>query len=541
MYEASSDKHGKSKAEKNESVLFYYVKTHYELITGIVMEESYDPNVLSGQCKKIWKWYDGMYSFGTTEPKGKSKSVNRTTDEISYSFHFPYGRAQFEKNLIDADDISPEVIEHMAVAFGFSIDECNDCLRRYGYLPLHAKNIHNLAIYSVLVTLKGNVNKYALRLVKQRYFKACDIIKKDTSSKKRESEDFKDTKLLEKEVFNKNIILDENNLFEYIRKNKAYLNWRHGALLDEHGRIIDVLLLLYVNIAQKKGSINTWKVWSDAELQYSLFSIFGEFFRKKGEHRKESGEFSWGTFKADLLDRIHTDGKKMSRENRHPTREVMIFLWLYVELFRGTARIPCPNDYALQFAEKYRSTVEIPNNKDYILLDIRKLLFDGDIILKEMIYDPKADRLRHADAHTVSTSNNAYTVIFDGKDCKAFINSKLMKFGYYPLSRSLSKLDSFLINIMSNIKILRSCVNGEYSYFLSTEEIGRPAKIYLGENVVKRLYESDDRSIRRDSLKVPVPLIVFREMLQKYTSTLQYRDGSRDTSTDMSFRLYEQL
>ena len=539
MYEAGSDARGSIKTEKKESALFTYIKKHYRSLVGYPMEESGDPNVLSGQCKMIWRWYDEMYSFDTTEPKGKSKSVNRATDEISYSFHFPYGRIQFEKNLINTDDVSPETIEHMAVAFGFSVNECNDCLRKYGYLPLHAKNIHNLAVYSILVALNGNVNKDALRLVKERYFKACGIITHVSASGKKSASEYKDTKILEKEIFNSDIA-DEKKLFDYIRKNKAYLNWRHGALLNEHGKILNVLLLLYVKGDSKKASVDTWGVWSENELRYSLFSIYRDFFRKKSDVKKGSGELSWEAFKADLVDRIHTDGKKLLRENRHPTRELMIFLWMYLELFRGIARIPCPKEYASLFEENIY-IVDIPNNKDYILLNIRRLLFDEDIIQKEMMFDPQFGRIRHAHARSVSMSDNAYTVIYDGKDSQAFINSKLMNFGYYPLSYSLSALDSFVLDMMSNIKILRSCVNGEYSYFLSTGDVGRPKQIDLGKNIVKRLSENDDSSIKRDSLKVPVPLLIFRKMLQKYSSMLQCKNGGSGTSVDMSFRLYEQL
>ena len=50
-------------------------------------------------------------------------------------------------------------------------------------------------------------------------------------------------------------------------------------------------------------------------------------------------------FKDNLINFIHGNGKTAATKNHHPTRECMILLWLFAEMYRGHSKIDCPVKY----------------------------------------------------------------------------------------------------------------------------------------------------------------------------------------------------
>ena len=157
------------------SLLLEAAAEQYEEFTG----EDISGLPSKQQAKKIWKWYSAAYSSEKTEPADKTKAglrtVGKTTLEENYCFHLPYRQSSFEDNLLGKNFPAAEFIQHFCAAFRLDCALCSDFLTAYGYLPLHAKNLHNLAVYSVLSSMDppdGN----PLELIRERYFRACSLL-----------------------------------------------------------------------------------------------------------------------------------------------------------------------------------------------------------------------------------------------------------------------------------------------------------------------------------------------------------------------------
>ncbi len=172
------------KTPEEQSPLYIAIAEKYNDITGETLpEESYEEN-----CAKIWKWYYNKYSYpDMARGHGLSRSVSRTTPETEYHFDIPYQLPQFTADILGYirfytitvnQFVVQEFIKHICVAFKLDKYTCNDCLTAYGYLPLHSKNLHDLAVYSVLSTTENcEADINPLSLVKERYLKALDLLR----------------------------------------------------------------------------------------------------------------------------------------------------------------------------------------------------------------------------------------------------------------------------------------------------------------------------------------------------------------------------
>lgn len=507
--------------------LFQCVKEAYEKNTGLIMPETADPKCPEVQCRQIWEWYSEKYSIGAEVWPGQSRSVNRTTDENSYAFGRPYELIQFRGNLLEREQVSPNFIQHIAVAFGFDIDTCNECLGLYGYTPLHAKNVHNLAVYSVLSTTGGNVEgKNALLMVRDRYFAACDILRQQR--KKMQGSTSIDTRLLVSEIEAHKSDFDEERFIEYIAKNSMYLNWRHSALLDEFFRLLKALRFLYVAF-RFDGKDKYAAVWGAFELRYSLFGIYNSFSEKieynlpsGGQKRKK--EYKDKLFQKDLFERIHEDIGKDSRFNRHPTREAMIFLWLYQMMFMGAAPIMCPKRFAMPFGAKYCKEM----NGEYYF-DIHGYLFGTEPV---------------RESAEIKFRNNTYSadIIFNGSEAKEIINHKLSYYGFDIIYSGRGLFDAVVSRILETklfrVK-LRKQDDGRWIY--------EDAILYRSNNT-RDLFDlcEDGRFaeiLNMNSAEnggIPIMLLLFREILERLTMITAKADNVSQQYV-LPFRLYNQL
>ena len=81
-----------------------------------------------------------IFSFknNTSEYGEKLKSVFKKCRQSS-----------FEDNLLGKNFPAAEFIQHFCAAFRLDCALCSDFLTAYGYLPLHAKNLHNLIFMKI--------------------------------------------------------------------------------------------------------------------------------------------------------------------------------------------------------------------------------------------------------------------------------------------------------------------------------------------------------------------------------------------------------
>lgn len=485
--------------EPIQTALYQYISEQYEAITG----EATTEDVSEDQCKRIWTWYYNTYFQTNTKGKqGLSRSISRVTTQDTYHFDTPYKDKQFCSNMLNQNSVEQEFIKHICTAFKLDQDSCNDCLTTYGHLPLHSKNLHDLAIYSVLTTIDETTDN-PLLLVKERYFKACELVRKKPT--KSSVITAIETQLLTKEIESAKQF-DEKKFFSYVNKNAAYLNWRHSAILDEHKRLVTVFQYLYD--IQQKGSY-----WSTTESNYSLFSFVNRFCKK----------ISHQDFGERLISEIQRDGKKSKRENRHPTREIMIILWLYESCFRGSERLLCPPKYTASISPNFLKKADF-FGEDRVEFDIHNYLF-GKSNIRDKI------------SVSINGSNCAGELIFDGAKVRWTINEKLTHYGYSVLSSASSCFDKIIMKLLT-LKIYHASPRVHDQYTGNWNYISSYYCEFCGSDPIDI---SDDYShiIENNSTyHIPLALAMFFEILN-YIDELKFLNFSLDTQNKTKKELHQ--
>ncbi len=450
------------------------------------------------KIEKLWEWYSNRYPSEKAEnsaDRANSRSVSRTTSEETYDFHLPYKYETFKKNLLEKTYPSTEFIQHICIAFHIDRETCNKLLNAYGYLPLHEKNLHNLAVYSVLSgmdTLGGN----PLELVRDRYFKAREILKNNFGDSPVVMQTIETVRLAEE--LDAHPDFTEEHYLNYVRKNAVYLTHRHSALLQEHSRLVNVFQDLYV--ARKKMAQNTR--WSETEGDHSLFSFVTLFCL----------ELKYNNFADRLIKEIRKDGEVMERANRHPTREIMILLWLYEEFFRNSPPIPCPPKYASAFPAEYHT--DSSPDKTKTALDIHRLLFGTSP-------SRGSKKIRY--------NRNPYTaaVHFDGPEAQRLINEKLKTYGYNQLTLNC-KFDLLIMKFFS-LKIYQFWDSGAAEYscdFFEEQQI-----------LLRNDPDFSDVVCAYEEYRVPIALSLFFKILGHAQSMGESLSGGKNAGKQRKFLL----
>lgn len=274
-------------------------------------------------CAQLFGWYQQRYARDFSMSTG-TKGQKRTVDcqSKAYSFDLLYcDDRQFRNYLVTdipqsgSQDLFSFVL-HTAVAFLVPPGELDGVLQHLGFHPLHVKNIHHLAIYYVLLAaenrpLAEDYNPFAE--VRALHEKAREILEKPMAAA---SEGYrygrKETRLIRQALFLEKE-LRSHNFEDLVSCNKTDLNTRHSLILSDFHRLISVFLHIY------DASCDADDVeHPDREETGFSFYVFVEGFCKDNLTRKK--------YREQLTGMIDLQGK-------HPTRSVMILLWLYAFCF----------------------------------------------------------------------------------------------------------------------------------------------------------------------------------------------------------------
>lgn len=417
----------------------------YKRITGVDLA-GIDPKAAS---KEVYAWYFDTYQRAGLQPggRGSKKNVNQFTTVESYRFDTLYSESVFDGCMLDGKRPGAECILHFAVALHLTPEECDALLRDYGYLPLHVKNIHHLAIYAVLRENRRSDHKNYLcfALLRQMFEDAGRLVSDGQDVESVEADEANafrdnDTNMIRSHLFGQDR-LNADNYLAYISKHRDVFNYLHSAIRKEYFRLIDVFQTLY----DADGKL---QCWDGGEGDYSLFQFLRMF----------CGDYDRKHFNENLRTIIEENG-------RHPTRGIMIVLWLYEYCFLEAEPV--------YITEAYQKSIE---------QEKVSICVDGDTL----------DVGRYLTNAEHETRDH-----WDFSDLKAHINEKLQDFGWQPLSQN-SVFDS-VIHILS--RFAAETVNDHINLFYT----GPETKV-----------ESDVKAGLRDVVvNVPAPLSAVFDILSK--------------------------
>lgn len=416
--------------------------------------------------RKLVNWYHDKYPTSKEDSSGIDRKITlENIENGTYNFAKPLTSAPFRKYLIKGNPLrgndARSFILHTAVAFLLSPEQLDHLLVTFGFHPLHVRNIHDMAIYVVLRDAtkvwtseeRRELNPFrevrvvyeAARMqliqtqsveprepseeegdecsqeVKDIYKDARKLLNRTRVAESRElSKEEQDaflsnsTRIVQQYIHSQN--LARENLLPYVGSHTEFYNLRHRRLLAEHKKLVSLFSELYM-----RGD------WEGDEPKYSLYEFITayckEFERKRFHH--------------------HIYGEIVREDKRHPTRELMIVLWIYAYSFLFCPKVVVPCDFG-----KIAPFKEIDRNlgiqPEYPFVDFYDKNLNQLNVLKYL-----SDAMYDGREGTNSLGRNydgwGAEATFSGKELVAFINGRLQSYSW----RSLDGKNAFDRTVLS--------------------------------------------------------------------------------------------
>jgi len=455
-------------------------------------------------AQELFKWYKERYLDKFLMPKGRSGG-SRTVDsqkqekpdkKSGYRFDRLYEEHTFLKYLTAEPEITGasarDFLLHVSVAFLLPPSQVDELLSFYGFLPLHVRNIHHLAIYAVLEEMNrsGNSSENPFNDIQNLYEQACQIISGSYSERSVGENDFpmdaqmvlekNSTRYIQNYLFGEHTLSKENMLC-FVERNADIFDRRHHRLLAEHRKCTALFSKLYDTKAADD--------WNE-EPAYNLYHFLSELCLNLGKKRSPNDiQKSGRRYQENLIGIV-------MKENRQPTREIMIILWIYSYCFQFMPDIAVPAAFAkldpLKNYEKYVGNDEKYLFQHYPFQDYMDLVGESRANMNVLhVLRYLADRTDKASPLPADFVKEHAALDFDGTEMIAFINFKLQGYSWSQLNRK-KPFDSVILQLR-NLKVHLSSQDS------ISEAVYHGERVAWGQNMITG--------------NVPIPLTFITEIL----------------------------
>lgn len=502
---------------KLSECLYYF----YCRITG--KNETFDDRISSSDedidqvyadvASELYTWYDDRYSgrFGMKKGGRGSQGLRTVTSAHTYqntrlakkedkkSLYGAYGFSQlYAKNQFlskfattsSSEKGQPymDFILHCCVAFLVSPEKVDELLLHYGFARLHIRNVHHMAIYTVLNSAQSmtsaeidSLNPFAE--IESLYVKARDILNNSSTDDADIDQDYiiagTKTNWIRDYLVSRRLSTD--NMLRYISSNKSLFTMRHSLILRDCWKYSR----LYTHVYYEYGHRNPdGSDWYNGEEEYSLY----EFMRRYclSESFPTQKRFN------DILFR------EVERNQKHPSREFMIIIWLYNYCFASMNRLEVSHYTVNKLSESYTTGINdgVTRNNAEEAARVKANYENGEFSISKFIH------------------GGTLTDRFDGSAVVDQINEKLIEYGWGPLNNNRS-FDNYILSL-------------------------RPLKVRLSHIYQKNavFWKKECISLIDSKNNIPDPLLVVTALfdeIQKATHT------SNTPYFPLDCRIYEQI
>lgn len=382
------------------SDLLPYLGCAYSRITGKMINPTIYDNYYEREriAKELFDWYQIKYRANNrlTTPSGNyglhREVTKRHAENIDapYTFDLPYGEQTFlsyamfrvkdskhetgkyrSKGKVNPSGLHTFLL-HVGVAFFLFPRELNRLLSSFGYQELHVRNIHHLAIYTVLAENEAvsSNSKYDINPfedVRSVYYDVKNAILSSSSSATFLPSGYTIPALFDyTEALQDRILgdgeLNRSRLLAYVVRNAGLFNSQRHTVIKDKNRLISALSILFDNYN------NRFELFSEAQTQYSFYS-FVEKYCNGPSHK----EFNTAFFSLT-----------MEQKDKQPTREIMVLLWFYSYVFCPGEPILVPDSFEKRL-EKNMKKLQVPADDGYLnevcqefKFDLSKFLFGNN-------------------------------------------------------------------------------------------------------------------------------------------------------------------
>lgn len=486
-----------SRCEENRLFEMLYRAYCRRVGSTVTFQSVAEQGTYSQVCSKMFSWYRSRYANDFKMRSAKNKRGQKREAipcKDGYTFDLLYCDArQFKTHLLS---VRPQAhgqeqlsfVLHTAVAFMVPPAELDEVLQYLGFHPLHVKNLHHLAIYTVLFTANNKAEadtRNPFECVKSLYFRACEILRQTDRAQTDGSYSFYGQKTLQirKSLFDDGR-LTEQSFENIVTVNGAEINARHSLILNDFHKLASV----FATVFDTNEPIQN--VTRGNEAYYSFYAFV---FRYCNDHlsRKKFRELL-----TCMIDNL----------KKHPTRSVLILLWLYAFCFSFTPGVWVePTAFRKIVRQLGKYNAEWPK-------------------AAEACYDC-GNAVFHIGRFLCNGQAEAFPRRFVGSDFIAYINEKLLlRYGLGQLNAKLP-FDHCILRL------------GELDITLCDDEADRCREIFCGKRRLAESYACADG--------VPVPLAVITELLDQWKKIAEKEAaeacGAAKDTCPLRCSLYEQL
>ena len=477
--------------KNSESSLFKMLYNAYCRIVN--NKKNFDSTVQDGlyaeDCSEMFVWYRDRYTRLGLEKGSRGQKRYVTGGKEGYSFHLLYcDDRQFKSYLLTDTPQSGNqdlfcFILHTAVAFLVPPKELDSVLQVLGFHPLHVRNIHHLAVYTVLTAAQ----KYGANVpesynpfeeVKALYFNACDIIASgETMSADTFSFDDYLTKQIREKLFLKNG-LTHKNFDAIVRNNVPALNMRHSMILNDFHKLAAV----YTTILEDYPE--------EAEM-YSFYQFVNQFCISVSPKK-------FREYMSSMID----------NNQKHPTRQILILLWFYDYCFSFIDGIPLSDDTF----EKIQKKLAVYN---------RSWADDAKAYYNNLIFDA------HGFINNVKKRYGSNQ--FCGSDFLAVLNKKLMvRYGWGYLNKRLP-FDHYYLSLSS-------------MYIMEDDRFGDSARLKISFPLQEFADTCEEELITPYPLRVAIHILgQLKDVIKEETRKLSEKKAKEISPFPLDCRIYEQI
>ena len=443
-------------------------------------------------CTRLFSWYRNRYGDELQMPtgtRGQKRAVNCGTEE--YTFDLLYCDDRQFRNYLEGglpqngtQDLLAFVL-HTAVAFLVPLWELDEVLQQLGFHPLHVKNIHHLAIAYVLLMADPNgaepgYNPFAE--VRRLYFLGRRILRQPDAPAE-EAYHYAD---LETRMIRDMLLLRRGlaaqNYEALVARNRAALNMRHSMILSDFHKLSAV----FIHVFDSNSGPDAFEM---PEEGYSFYRFVAQFCKEDLSRKK---------YREQLTSMIDLNQK-------HPTRNVLILLWLYTYCF------------------SFLPGVIIEKNT---FRRITKLLKKTDPKWEEQAKACYQDDLFDVYGFLTNQPQRSVPRNFRGADFVSYINEKLtLRYGWGPLNAKLP-FDHYILKLEN----LTLCV----------------PRFYAGDSCAEAEYDHRRlEGLPEEVDNVPAPLVaitgIFSELKDLHTVQSARSRYTAVSPCPLKCNLYEQL
>ena len=387
----------------------------------------YEKRYLQFGMQKGGKGSQGLRTVSSANTYEKVKASNKKSMFGKYGFSQLYAEEKFLSNFASTAHSEKgrpymDFILHCCVAFFVPPEKVDALLLHYGFSRLHVKNIHHMAIYTVLNRAQSmppseieSFNPFAE--IEYLYTAARSILNDGSADDAVTQSDYviagTQTNWVRDYLIGQQ--LSTKNMLQYISSNKSLFTMRHSLIIRDCWKYAKLYTHVYHEFAHRNPDGSDWYSGED---QYSVYHFMRKYcLSESAPTQKRFNEILF---------------REIEKNRKHPSREFMVVLWLYNYCFVSMNNLEVSEYTIEKLSKSYRTEIHDGVTRDNAgeAARVKENYRNGEFSISKFIFH----------------KNRADEKPFDGAAVVSSIQKRLTEYGWGLLNDN-RMFDNYILSL----------------------------------------------------------------------------------------------